>query len=231
MKIQIIHNPSEDEPFVILNKPRGLATAPLKDGEDCALTQAVELFPQIKNVCGKKKIEYGLVHRIDTETGGLVLIAVTQEFYDYIQKEQAEGRFLKEYTAAVEKKECSSLEGFPVFDQKLNHVTSSFRPFGPKGREVRPVTSLSGRAAEKKGGDKLYTTNITVTEGKAVCSIANGYRHQVRCHLAWAGYPVKGDRIYNPLSRNSESEMEFFATAISFSDMKTGKKLKFVLNP
>lgn len=223
MTIRIIHQPSEAEPFVVIDKPRGLPSAPLKDGEDCALSQAISLYPQITNVKGKKEIEYGLVHRIDTETRGIILIAVSQEFYDYIQNEQTEGRFLKYYRAEVEHLQNNVLEGFPSFDQKLNNITSSFRAFGPKGREVRPVTENSGKAAGKKSGTRIYTTHIELNGNTAFCTINNGYRHQVRCHLCWAGYPVKGDRIYNPQSRGTGSEMMFEACGIEFTDW-TGKK-------
>ena len=59
MKITVIHQPTKTEPYVILNKPAGLPAAPLNEGDDCALNQAIEIFPQIKTVKGKKEIEYG----------------------------------------------------------------------------------------------------------------------------------------------------------------------------
>lgn len=216
MKITVIHSPTESEPFIVINKPGSLPSAPLKDGEESALTQAIQIFPQIKNVTGKKAIEYGLVHRIDTETKGLILIAATQDFYNYIQKEQSENRFIKHYKAKIEKNDFQKLDGFPEFNQDLESVTSSFRPFGPKGKEVRPVTENSGRAAEKKSGSKQYSTSIQINGNEAFCTITNGYRHQVRCHLSWAGFPVKGDRIYNASYRDTDSEMMFEACGIEF---------------
>lgn len=233
-QINILHKPTAEEPFVLIYKPRGLASAPLTENDKInALSMTAEQFPQIKSVQGKKEIEYGLVHRIDTDTDGLLLIASDQNFYDFIIEEQQNDRFIKTYHAYCDFFENISehKEGFPVCENstKIKNLKdgesitfiqkSAFRPFGPGRREVRPVVPQSNTAALKKSGDKIYTTEISVTKlvGQrndeclannvisstnfsytALCKITNGYRHQVRCHLAWCGLPVTGDRKYNP---------------------------------
>lgn len=234
-KIKIVHVPSEKEPFVVIDKPRGLASAPLAPGDASALTWVAEKFPETKNVCGKKAIEYGLVHRIDTETRGLLLVALTQEFYDRLIEEQTNGRFVKHYMAV-----CNFLggqnmdDGFPTVSLEgqnfLNsikndsnsgefslEITSRFRPFGLKNKEVRPVNEFSGRAAEKKAGAKTYRTMVKVAKEsdgyKAECRITEGYRHQVRCHLAWLGLPIKGDPVYGLSSKDGTSRAPFMFTA------------------
>lgn len=219
-KIKIFFEDKVKYPFVIVEKPRGLPSAPIHEGDDSALTQALEFFPEIKNVKGKKEIEYGLCHRIDTDTKGLVLIALTQEFYDYIQKVQDEGNFIKIYKALCDfNPDCGSVEtGFPFkpfyasvdekdFDAKVN---SFFRPFGPKRAMVRPVTEESGKYSMKKAGIQSYETKIhfkKTSSGKyfAECRISKGYRHQVRCHLSWCGFPIEGDKIYNPSWKEGDS--------------------------
>ena len=229
--MKIIHSPTEDSPFLVVFKPAGLPSAPLFEGDESILTEAVRLFPQIALVHGKKEVEHGLVHRIDTETAGLVLNAATQQSYDFMIQSQKDGKFEKWYRAEVDRiPDCADiLTGFPPVPEITgNHFAaeSSFRPFGKKGREVRPVTQDAGRAALKKAGSTLYKTEISFeSENVAVCHITAGYRHQVRCHLAWYGFPVKGDKVYNPNSRqnlqdgNSDSnphEMKFTAFKISF---------------
>lgn len=101
-------------------------------------------------------------------------------------------------------------------------LKSYFRPYGPGRKAVRPVTGEAGKYAEKKRGDVLYRTeciklagldqNNVESTGEAETKSAGfqtaifkarihrGYRHQVRCHLAWAGYPVRGDVVYNPIA-------------------------------
>ncbi|MDY2840543.1 MAG: RNA pseudouridine synthase [Treponema sp.] len=219
-KIKIIKNPTPEYPFVIINKPKGLASAPLNaHDKENALYQAAEIFPQIYNVHGKKEIEYGLVHRIDTVTDGLLLIATTQDSYDKLIKLQEEGKFIKYYTATckINKNNGNQLTGFPLFEQNYTlkigekiKVSSYFRSFGKGHKEVRPVTEKSNPAALKKLGKlTLYETEITIQEinedsVKVECKISKGYRHQVRCHLAWIGLPIDGDPLYNFNFINSE---------------------------
>lgn len=236
--MKIIHEPSDSSPFVVVFKPAGVPSAPLFEGDESILTEAIRIFPGIALVHGKKEVEHGLVHRIDTETAGLVLIATTQQSYDSLIQSQKDGKFEKWYRAEVDKiPDCTDiLGGFPPVPdgcrslnaggKNLFIAESSFRPFGQKGREVRPVTQDAGRAALKKGGSVVYTTEISFeSEDVAICHIVAGFRHQVRCHLAWCGFPVKGDKIYNPNSRENQNigktglespEMKFTAFKISF---------------
>ena len=96
MNIEVLKEPASDKPFLVIYKPKGLASAPLNENDiDNAMSQAAKLFPQIKDVQGKKAIEYGLLHRLDTATDGIMVIAATQECYDFLSQEQREGRFVK----------------------------------------------------------------------------------------------------------------------------------------
>ena len=238
MNIEIIHKPTSEKPFLVIYKPKGLASAPLTCDDKCnALSQALELFPQLMDVHGKKEIEYGLLHRLDTATDGLMVIAATQECYDFLCDEQREGRFVKYYQAECDilQDNAKELGGFPLTPSSVRGATSTkqsitlssyFRPYGPGRKEVRPVTEASGKAAlSKLGKQKLYSTQIEIlslneSAGIAVteCRITEGYRHQVRCHLAWAGLPVRGDLLYNKKYRDIKKaeNLLFSATKISF---------------
>ena len=234
--IRILHSPTTEEPFLIVDKASGIASAPLRKGDDSTLTRLLPDFPEIAGVRGRKTVEGGLVHRLDTETSGLLLIATSQAFYELIISEQEAGRFVKTYSA-----ECDDmrflplLDGFPPCppmqsfsdDGKLSiAVESRFRPWGLHGRSVRPVTEASGPAAQKKASPGLYRTEIVVEPNRggtgnahAKCRITRGYRHQVRCHLAWLGFPVKGDVLYNSSfghSGGGNGSLCFRATGLDF---------------
>ncbi len=242
--IRVINRVDEDNPFLVIYKDRGLATAPLHEGDDSALTKACDIFPQINSVIGRKPVEKGLVHRIDTLTDGLVLIALTQQAYDFFLQEQTENRFKKWYRA-----ECDYVrnisdysEGFPFTDFELKDqiascisdnkeiffkAKSSFRSFGPKGRLVRPVTEMSSFAVQKHNNSKKdYVTDVCFDGKNAICSLSNGYRHQVRCHLAWNGLPIKGDPLYNPLFKEGDI-FSFTAFKLSFLHPLTKELLTF----
>ena len=227
-QIEVIKAPDELKPFAIIYKPWGLPSAPLTvDDKDNAFCQAAEMFPQLLQVKGRKEIEHGLLHRLDTATSGLLIIAATQECYDFLMTEQREGRIIKTYFA-----ECniSILNEKSVFPEHVGGLSSTistyFRPYGPGRKEVRPVPIDSNKTALNKVEKKvLYTTHITIesidkTKNTALveCKISNGYRHQVRSHLAFCGLPVVNDVVYNQEVKNKKSteQMHFCACKIQF---------------
>lgn len=249
-KIKIISEPTLEKPFLVIYKPQGIPSAPLlQDDKISALSQAVSIFPEIKNVSGRKQIEYGLLHRIDTQTEGLLLIATSQFFYDDLILQQESGKFIKTYLAeCVSTPENNKTEktGFPPIDNKkheeLEHgktirVSSYFRNYGEGLKSVRPVTENSGKAALRKiGKQKEYTTEIKLIEKNEIsykfeCRISSGHRHQVRCHLAWLDFPIIGDKIYNFSELNSEKteKMRFKAVGLQFTNPITLKKEEIIL--
>ncbi|MFA6855574.1 MAG: RNA pseudouridine synthase [Treponema sp.] len=237
--------PTKKDPFVILSKPHGMPSAPLtEDDRNNAFCYVADLFPEILSVHGKKEIEHGLIHRLDNDASGLLAIASTQLAYDELCKSQKNGNFEKIYSAiCVQNVEnAGSLGGFPPVPVMMNMFNgqeiiarSTFRPFGEGHKQVRPVTPESGMSAERKGGTAIYCTKIAIekVEGEFVkvqCKITAGYRHQVRCHLAWFGLPVLGDRLYNFSSTNftnKEQILHFEGIMLCFPHPLTGKKLIF----
>ncbi len=224
-KIEIIHEPTRTEPFVVVKKPKNLPSAPLVLGDPSAYSQCENLFPELKNVSGKKAVEHGLVHRVDTETDGLLLIASNQSFYDWIQNVQSSGGFLKQYTAICHidsEKNDSSFPEPPFWgppESMPAKIESLFRFYGPKNACVRPVTDCSSRIVQKKASGTLYKTSLDSVEKieggvKVRCSIERGFKHQVRCHLAWCGLSVYGDKKYSRM--DDGCELKFSATALTF---------------
>ncbi len=218
--IKIIKEPSENLPFVVCDKPSGIPSAPLS-AEDCenALSYVCKLFPSCNNVMGKKSIEKGLIHRIDTVTRGLLLVAQNQSFYDYMLSLQDKEGFSKKYRAlCFMEKQFKAGEDFSI--------TSYFRPYGEGHKMVKPVFENEGGYAIKKIGKKvLYTTKVKIlsvnqadNSCEVECEIVKGFRHQVRSHLSECGLPVFNDPLYgkghkkNPLS----SKVFFEATGICF---------------
>lgn len=243
-KISILYN---DDDILVVKKNAGIPSAPLKSSEtDNALFYVSKIFPQIINVKNLyKKVEGGLIHRIDTDTEGLLLFALNDESWQNLYLQQKSNSFLKEYTAFCNKIDDNSrtLPGFPEFvfkDINLNNnilIQSKFRNYGPKGREVRPVLKNENTYAQKKASNKLYSTEILEVNKfdnyyKIHCKINAGYRHQVRCHLAWAGFPIINDKIYNTscVENNSVGNLQFYASKLEFYHPKTNQLVKFAID-
>jgi len=278
--VRILFSGDRDNPFVIADKPAGIPSAPLnvpnvsrgKNADnETALSLVAQEIPDVLAVHGKKVIEGGLLHRLDTATRGLLLFARTQRSYDALAACQERGEFRKTYMAVCDRlpKTPELLGGFPPLHGHLRRLAGSdhndsfvlqsmFRPWGKGSREVRPVLAdASGTAALKKTSGKLYNTEIFLgsiqkdtfphllyisqTENDLLqnsqivkCRISRGYRHQVRCHLAWAGLPVHGDVLYNPAEIDSAGDAEgsgllFFATALEFPHPLDGTPFRFSL--
>jgi 23S rRNA pseudouridine1911/1915/1917 synthase len=187
----------------------------------------MERYPSIRAVNpAPGRHDYGLVHRLDTAVSGLLLLALTQEAYDSLLAEQAACCFVKEYRALVAPSSAGVREGYPpcpvqweqYTDGRCCTLESRFRPWGTRGQAVRPVTDESGPGTQKKAAPRTYRTEIHLAppadKMDATCRITEGFRHQVRCHLAWLGLPVAGDTLYGEPS--AADTLHFFATGLSF---------------
>lgn len=238
-KIEFLNTPSKENPFLIISKTSGLPTAPLSPQDtNNALYLAAQTFPEIFSVNGKKEIEYGLIHRIDTVTEGLILIATTQDAYENFINQQKNNNFTKFYTAICQKNQ-NSKEGFPdfpqqnIFYQNEFQIQSYFRYFGQGRKEVRPVPVENQNKTQQKKveGTSIYTTNVKIISEqnntvKVECNITKGFKHQVRCHLAWANLPIKNDPIYNKNANPSE-QIAFYASKLQFLHPITNQIITF----
>ncbi len=238
-KIKFLNTPSKENPFLVISKPSGLPTAPLSAQDtNNALYLAAQTFPEILSVNGKKEIEHGLIHRIDTVTEGLILIATTQDAYENFINQQKNNNFTKFYTAICQKNQ-NKKEGFPdfpqqnIFYQNEFKIQSYFRYFGQGRKEVRPVPVENQNKTQQKKveGTSIYTTNVKIISEqndtvKVECNITKGFKHQVRCHLAWANLPIKNDPIYNKNANPSE-QIAFYASKLQFVHPITNQIITF----
>jgi 23S rRNA pseudouridine1911/1915/1917 synthase len=249
----------ETENYAVLYKPPLMHSAPVAAQginaqgaqdiyvQDSLLDWYADRYPKVRELRGKKPIEGGLLHRLDFETEGLVLFAKTQASLEYLSARQEAGDFVKDYRA-VTCRNPNSPEGFPPppaasGDEGLagTRIESFFRPWGPGRKAVRPVISMvRGKRkdlARNAGG--FYVTTILGVEAQGdlrvfTLQINRGFRHQIRCHLAWIGEPILNDLLYGGLPANSASgeklPIALRAEAFSFYDPATGEQ-KFCRMP
>lgn len=218
----------EDPAFLILYKPPGIHTVPLGEGEEGTLLGwCAERFPEVGRVRGKKAVEGGVLHRLDRETRGLVLAARTQEAFDCLSAQQEEGRIIKTYGALAGG--GSALPGFPRRPPGFEAppfpscIESAFRAYGPGRRAVRPC--LQGTLYRtvlktvKAAGPGLFYVEL---------SLVRGFRHQLRCHLAWAGLPIRGDVLYGG---GGTGPLALKAQGLRLFDPLDGRPREFTLDP
>ena len=228
----------ENEAYAVLYKPRGMPTAPLtEDEEGTLLSWFLKSCPEAASVKGKKDIEAGLVHRLDTATSGLVLIAKNQESYDALNLMQVNNLIKKTYVAFTNVDNEADLNTDFSRSNLPYRISSQFRSFGPKGKKVLPVfygmRDFSSTA-------KIYTTNIIDINDaddsapRVTCTLTQGFRHQVRTHLASIGLPIYGDPLYNGKFKDFPQEkidthsypLQLYAVGLSFPEPKKNFKLE-----
>lgn len=235
----------ENAGYLVVYKPPFMHSAPLRVDETQNLfLWCANRYPEIRMVRGKKRIEGGLLHRLDRDTSGLVLFARTQASYDVLSLQQEEGSFIKEYRAICSVNK-NGLPGFPEHillgiqneqDTGLPiapfRIESAFRAYGPGQKSVRPLVN---REKEKKRGAAMDRNNPYCTEVVSykrlpdnkmefTILLKRGFRHQIRSHLAWIGYPILGDLLYG--GKESET-MQLYAEKISFIDPDIAVRVEY----
>ncbi len=195
----------EDSDLVVVDKPAGMHTAPLARGDAGTLLELVlHAFPEVGGVPGIKPVEPGLVHRLDRETSGLVIVARTAAAFQALRLAFDSGAVRKDYLAACADSaaRADSADGVTPASTGQLRMESRFAPYGPGRRMVRPV--LPGERSARlldAASPSLYVTEGRIlrrSPGRALVSawILKGFRHQVRAHLAFLGFPILGDPLY-----------------------------------
>jgi len=178
----------ERDDLVVVDKPAGQPTAPLAPDELGSLAGALlGRYPEMAHV-GYRSREPGLLHRLDTRTSGLVIAARHAGAFERLLEALRAHRLDKRYLAIVEAGE-GELPTAGVIDRPLMpHPGRSGRvivaPFGVSASGVQSCRS-SFRVLERRGRWAV----LEVVASRA-------YRHQVRVHLASAGWPIAGDLDY-----------------------------------
>jgi len=223
MNIKILH---ADDNLIVLDKPAGILVHPTMANEKNTLVDwLTEKYPEIKKLDWPDKTRVGVVHRLDKNTSGLVVMAKTPEVLAKLQEQFQKRGVRKTYLALVlgkvEKKgkiEADITRG----DAGLQKVIENNYSFSPK---THPA--VTGYQPIKH---YCYKNNdLTLLE----VAPKTGRMHQIRVHLKYIGFPIVGDPLYNiKSSRNLSKELgvnrQFLhASKLEFIHPQTNKKLSF----
>ena len=202
----------EDDDLIIINKVSGMVVHPAPGHYTGTLVNA--LLYKYGNLAGDK-FRPGIVHRLDKDTSGLMIVAKTEEM-------------LEKLSLMISKKEVER-KYLAIVDGLIKHDTGEVdAPIGRdrNNRQKMAVTDVNGKNAITHFRVLERFDNNTYIE----CILDTGRTHQIRVHLSYIGYPVCNDPLYGH-GRATDFGQMLHSYSIKFKHPRTGKEMKFKVDP
>lgn len=197
----------EDDTLAIINKPQGMVVHP-------SGTMVNALMYHIKDLSSiNGVVRPGIVHRIDKDTSGLLMVAKTDAAHQALAEELKAKKSLRKYLAIVhgnlpnDRGMIEAPIGRSEKDRKKQAVTA-------KGKEA--VTRFT--VLERFGDYSLVELQLET-----------GRTHQIRVHMAYIGHPVAGDPLYGPRKTLSGHGQFLHAKTLGLTHPMTGKEMIFTV--
>ena len=202
----------EDDDLLVINKKSGMVVHPAPGHYTKTLVNALLYHFNIES---KDKIRPGIVHRLDKDTSGLMLVAKNEETHDKLAKMIATKEVERHYLAITDGviKEDSGTIDAPIGRDQNN-------------RQKMQVTDVNAKKAITHFKVLKRFKKNTLIE----CILETGRTHQIRVHLAYIGYPIVNDPTYNK-GKATEFGQMLHSKSIKFHHPRTNKELYFEKEP
>lgn len=214
----------ETDDWLVVDKPAGLLVHAVKGRDESTLADAlIGHDPKIAKV-GEDPERPGIVHRLDKEASGLMVVARTQKAFDSLKKQFAEHTVEKRYHALV--RGC-------VRDDQGDIKFKIARSKTKARMAARPAHEEEGKAAWTYFRTLKRFKNASLLE----LEIMSGRTHQIRTHLLAIGHPIMGDPLYTLRGTRTSAlgasipRLMLQSTHLAFDDPTTGERREFNLEP
>lgn len=207
MDLDIVY---EDEYLMVINKPSGLVVHPGAGNYNNTLVNGLMYYTKhLSDVGGSTRP--GIVHRIDKDTSGLLLIAKTNQIHEILADDFKNKRIKREYIALLDGvfKNGSATIDAPIGRDKQN-------------RERMAVVEDGKHALTHMKVLKRYDGYTLVS-----CVLETGRTHQIRVHMAYIGYPIHNDPIYSKKEADSFGQF-LHSYKMNFIHPITKKEMEFI---
>jgi 23S rRNA pseudouridine1911/1915/1917 synthase len=213
----------EDEAIIVVNKPAGMVVHPAAGVYSGTLANALAFhFQQLSARAGS--IRPGLVHRLDKDTSGLLVVAKTDEAHENLAEQFRSRKVFKNYVALV----------YGVVKLPTGRIEQPIAR-DPRNRTRMAVVS-GGREALSLFSVRRSYDSFTLLD----VELKTGRTHQIRVHLSWLKHPVVGDELYSAGRDNSVQNVQLrarirklnrqflHAHQLGFRHPQTGEQIQFV---
>lgn len=198
-----------DEALLILDKPAGIPSIALRHEETNTVPNFLLAYFPDTATASPRPLEAGVVHRLDTATSGLLVVARTPVIHTILRHAFHSHAVEKQYLALVEGHVRAS-------GQRASWLT----PEGPRGQRMREDAGGRGQWAITNYIPLVALPSHTLLR----VTIATGVRHQIRMQLAALGHPIVGDILYG--STAPGTRLCLHATELTFTHPLTGKRVR-----
>lgn len=208
MPLDVLH---EDDDLVAINKPAGMVVHPAHGHRTGTLVNtALYHWPEMAGVGEPERA--GVVHRLDKETSGVIVMAKTTDALEELQAQFQAHTVRKRYIALV--------EGMPHSDTGIIDA-----PIGRDSRNRKRMAVISGGRESVTHFSILEVFDqYTLLE----IELETGRTHQIRVHLAWLGHPVVGDTVYGYRKQRIRMKRFFLHAAdLEVDSPSKGERLTF----
>jgi len=205
-----------DDALLVVNKPAGLPAHPNRPEElDTLANGLVARWPELAEI-GDQPLMAGVLHRLDTDTSGLTLVARTQAVFDTLRQAFSARAIEKTYVALV--------EGVVTAPGRLDHELAH-----EPGNRGHMVDAASLRCPDRpmRAVTRFEPVRSVGPYTLLQVGIRTGVTHQIRCQLALSGHPVVGDLRYGAQAVPDFPRHFLHASAICFAHPATGETCRF----
>ena len=179
----------ENKDILIVDKPPGLPVHPSPGFKGTTLIEELVLkYPELK-VIGEDPVRPGIVHRLDKDTSGVMLVAKTQKAFEYLKDSFATRRIKKQYIALV----CGRVaKEHMLLNDPIGRHAADFRKMSTKNPKdsKEAITEVFVREHYINPARPIDEYTLIMVK------LHTGRTHQIRVHLSALGYPIIGDQLY-----------------------------------
>lgn len=200
----------EDESVIVVNKPQGMVVHPAAGNMSGTLVSGLLFHCSLSSINGA--VRPGIVHRIDKDTSGLLVVAKTNEAHEALSEQLKERKALRKYYCIVNgniKEDSGTVD----------------KPIGRHPTDRKRMAIIEG------GRDAVTHFKVLERFGQFTlveCTLETGRTHQIRVHMASLGHNIVGDPVYGVKKDREKGKGQLLhAKTIGFKHPKTGEIMEF----